>query len=98
MLSGEPPHGGSSAQAIIAKLMTSEPQPLNTLRSTIPVNVACAVEKALAKLPADRFASAQEFAGALQNPSFTIASKYVRGTVESPPRSESGSGLRLVER
>jgi eukaryotic-like serine/threonine-protein kinase len=80
MLSGEPPHSGSSAQAIIAKLMTSEPQPLNTLRSTIPVNVACAVEKALAKLPADRFASAQEFAAALQNPSFTIASKYQRGT------------------
>ncbi|MGK2934254.1 MAG: protein kinase domain-containing protein [Gemmatimonadaceae bacterium] len=82
MLSGEPPHSGSSAQAIIAKLMTSEPQPLNTLRSTIPVNVACAVEKSLAKLPADRFASAQEFASALQNPSFTIAGKYVRGTAE----------------
>ena len=82
MLSGEPPHSGSSAQAIIAKLMTSEPQPLNTLRSTIPVNVACAVEKSLAKLPADRFASAQEFAAALQNPSFTIASKYVRGAAE----------------
>ncbi|HUR91501.1 MAG TPA: protein kinase, partial [Gemmatimonadaceae bacterium] len=82
MLSGEPPHSGSSAQAIIAKLMTSEPQPLNTLRSTIPVNVACAVEKALAKLPADRFASAQEYANALQNPSFTIASKYTRTSTE----------------
>lgn len=82
MLSGEPPHSGNSAQAIIAKLMTSEPQPLNTLRSTIPVNVACAVEKALAKLPADRFASAKEFADALQNPHFTIASKYTRGAAE----------------
>lgn len=82
MLSGEPPYSGPSAQAIIAKLMTSEPQSLTTLRSTIPGNVACAVEKALAKLPADRFASAQEFAGALQNPSFTFASKYARGTVE----------------
>ncbi len=82
MLSGEPPHSGSSAQAIIAKLMTSEPQPLNTLRSTIPVNVACAVEKALAKLPADRFASAQEFASALQNSSFTIASKSTRASAE----------------
>ncbi len=75
MLSGEAPHSGSSAQAIIAKLMTSEPQPLNTLRSTVPANVACAVEKALAKLPADRFASAQDFANALQNPAFTIASR-----------------------
>ncbi len=76
MLSGEPPHSGSSAQAIIAKLMTSEPQPLSTLRSTIPNNVVCAVEKALAKLPADRFSSAEEFANALRNPSFTIAAKY----------------------
>ena len=82
MLSGEPPHSGNSAQAIIAKLMTTEPQPLNTLRSTIPVNVVCAVEKALAKLPADRFASAKEFADALQNPHFTIASKYGRGLAE----------------
>ncbi len=82
MLSGEPPHSGSSAQAIIAKLMTSEPQPLNTLRSTVPVNVACAVEKALAKLPADRFASAQDFAAALQNSTFTIASKHGRVTAE----------------
>ncbi len=79
MLSGEPPHSGNSAQAIIAKLMTSEPQPLNTLRSTIPFNVVCAVEKALAKLPADRFSSAKEFAEALQNPHFTIASRTTHG-------------------
>lgn len=95
MLSGEPPHSGSSAQAIIAKLMTSEPQPLNTLRSTIPVNVACAVEKALAKLPADRFASAQEFAAALQNPSFTIASKYVRGTAEQSAATRKWQRIAL---
>lgn len=82
MLSGEPPHSGSSAQAIIAKLMTSEPQPLSTLRSTIPNNVVCAVEKALAKLPADRFASAQDYGNALQNPSFTTAARYGRVTVE----------------
>ncbi|MBA3646619.1 MAG: protein kinase [Gemmatimonadaceae bacterium] len=82
MLSGEPPHSGASAQAVIAKLMTSEPQPLNTLRSTIPVNVACAVEKALAKLPADRFTSAKDFAEALQNPHFTIATKYGRANAE----------------
>lgn len=92
MLSGEPPHSGSSAQAIIAKLMTSEPQPLNTLRSTIPVNVACAVERALAKLPADRFASAQEFASALQNPSFTIAGKYTR------PNAEHSAAVRKWQR
>lgn len=82
MLAGEPPHSGSSAQAIIAKLMTSEPQPLHTLRSSIPNNVVCAVEKALAKLPADRFATAQDFASALQNPAFTVAARYGRPTAE----------------
>ncbi len=75
MLAGEPPHSGSSAQAIIAKLMTSEPRPLHTLRSTVPVHVAAAVEKALAKLPADRFASAREFAQALTNPSFKLSTR-----------------------
>jgi eukaryotic-like serine/threonine-protein kinase len=73
MLAGEPPHSGTSAQAIIAKLMTSEPRPLHLIRSTVPVNVACAVEKALAKLPADRFASAHDFANAITNPSFTLS-------------------------
>ena len=82
MLSGEPPHSGNSAQAIIAKLMTSEPQPLNTLRSTIPFNVVCAVEKSLAKLPADRFATAKDFADALQNPHFTVATKTGKASAE----------------
>ena len=75
MLAGEPPHSGRSAQAIIAKLMTSEPRPLHMMRSTVPVNVACAVEKALAKLPADRFVSANDFAQALTNPSFTLSTR-----------------------
>ena len=73
MLAGEPPHSGTSAQAIIAKLMTTTPPPVRTLRPAVPANVAMAVEKALAKLPADRFASAREFAEALTNPGFTIS-------------------------
>ena len=75
MIGGEPPHSGSSAQAIIAKLMTSEPRALFTLRSTVPIHVAAAVEKALAKLPADRFASARDFAQALTNPHFTLSTR-----------------------
>ena len=75
MVGGEPPHSGSSAQAIIAKLMTSEPRPLFTLRSTVPIHVAAAIEKSLAKLPADRFASARDFAQALSNPHFTLSTR-----------------------
>ena len=75
MLAGEPPHSGTSAQAVIAKLMTSAPQPLRSLRSSVPLHVADAVEKSLCKLPADRFPSAREFAQALANPGFTSAER-----------------------
>ena len=65
MLVGEPPFTGPTVQAIIAKAMTERPVPLHTIRDTIPPGVEHAVLTALAKLPADRFASAAEFANAL---------------------------------
>ncbi|MDA1081807.1 MAG: hypothetical protein O2973_09035 [Gemmatimonadetes bacterium] len=73
MIAGEAPHSGTTAQAIIAKLMTAEPLPLSTLRSSSPVHVEIAVQKALAKLPADRYSSAREFADALEGKGFTLA-------------------------
>ena len=66
MLTGEPPFTGPTAQAIVAKVMTAEPAEATTLRKTIPADVADAVHTALQKLPADRFASAAEFAAALE--------------------------------
>jgi Serine/threonine protein kinase len=65
MLAGEPPFTGHSVQAIVAKVMTERPVPLSTIRNTVPPNIEAAVMTALAKLPADRFANAAEFAGAL---------------------------------
>jgi serine/threonine protein kinase/dipeptidyl aminopeptidase/acylaminoacyl peptidase len=71
MLAGEPPHLGTSAQAIIAKLMTEEPRPLTMLRRSVPAHVDDAVECALEKLPADRFPVADDFAMALRGGSPT---------------------------
>ncbi len=68
MLTGEPPFTGPTAQAIVAKLLTSDPEPVTTLRKTVPAHVEAALETALQKLPADRFASASAFAEALGNP------------------------------
>jgi serine/threonine-protein kinase len=65
MLTGEPPFTGSTVQAIVAKLMTDPPRPLTELRKSVPPNVEAAVLAALEKLPADRIASAAEFAAAL---------------------------------
>jgi eukaryotic-like serine/threonine-protein kinase len=65
MLLGEPPFTGPTAQSIVAKVMTEEPRPLTLQRKTIPPHVEAAVLQALEKLPADRFATAAEFAAAL---------------------------------
>jgi eukaryotic-like serine/threonine-protein kinase len=65
MLTGDPPFTGSSVQAIVAKVMTERPTPPSTTRDTVPPNVEAAVLRALAKLPADRFPSAAQFADAL---------------------------------
>ena len=66
MLTGDPPFTGSTAQAIVARVMTEPPRPLVAQRHTIPDPVEAAVLTALEKLPADRFASAAEFATALK--------------------------------
>jgi serine/threonine-protein kinase len=68
MLCGEPPFMGPTAQAIIARVMTEEPRSLTIQRKTVPPHVEAAVHMALAKLPADRFASAAQLAEALAHP------------------------------
>ena len=65
MLAGEPPVTGSSAQSMIAKLMTETPTHLRVLRNTVSPELDAAVAKALSKTPADRFNTAGEFSRAL---------------------------------
>ena len=65
MIAGEPPVTGVSAQAVIAKLMTEKPVRLRVLRDSLPEAMDRATTKALAKVPADRFTSAGEYARAL---------------------------------
>ena len=80
MLSGEPPHSGPTAQAIVAKVLTDEPRPLVQLRKSVPEHVDDAVLTALAKLPADRFSTAGEFANALQGATSSVRAARSRST------------------
>jgi serine/threonine protein kinase len=73
MLAGERPFTGPTVHAIMAKIMTEDPRPLATVRRNVPPNVDAAISHALERVPADRFASAHEFAEALNNPSFTVS-------------------------
>ena len=68
MLAGDPPYTGSTAQAIVAKVITEKATPVTAVRDTVPTHVAAAVHKALNKLPADRWSSAATFAEALTKP------------------------------
>ncbi|MGE0354136.1 MAG: protein kinase [Gemmatimonadales bacterium] len=73
MLTGDPPFTGSTAQAVVARVVTEAPRPLRAQRHTIPPHVENAVLTALEKLPADRHASAAQFSEALTNPALTGA-------------------------
>jgi serine/threonine protein kinase/tetratricopeptide (TPR) repeat protein len=68
MLTGEVPYTGRTPQAVIAKRVL-EPLPhVRTLRASVPEAVEQAISRALALVPADRFATAADFARALGTP------------------------------
>lgn len=66
MLTGDPPFTGASLQAILARKATDAVLPIRTVRPTVSHALEAAVGHALARNPADRYATAREFAGALQ--------------------------------
>jgi eukaryotic-like serine/threonine-protein kinase len=66
MLVGDPPFTGSTAQAIVAKVLTEKPVSLSKFRDTVPEAIEDAVLVALAKLPADRWPTAAAFVAALE--------------------------------
>jgi serine/threonine-protein kinase len=66
VLAGEPPYTGPSAQQIIVKRFTEPVPSVRKVRPSVPASVDQTVQRALAPLPADRFATAADFARALQ--------------------------------
>jgi len=93
MLSGEPPFTGPTAQAIVARVMMEQPRSLTLQRHSIPPHVEAAVNRALEKLPADRFASAAQFAEALTRPELS-ASWTVPTAATAPLRTAGGTRWR----
>ena len=70
MLVGDPPFAGSTAQAVLGKIIAGKSVSAREERPSVPPNVDAAVRCALEKLPADRFTSAQDFVRALGDEHF----------------------------
>jgi serine/threonine protein kinase len=69
MLAGDPPFTGSVRDVILARKSLDSIVPVRTVRDTVPRMVDEALTRALARVPADRFRTMQEFVTALTTPS-----------------------------
>jgi TolB-like protein/Tfp pilus assembly protein PilF len=65
MLAGHPPFVGPSVESVVQQHLTAEPPRVTGIRPAVSAQVAAALHRALAKMPADRFRTPPEFAAAL---------------------------------
>ena len=97
-LAGEPPFTEPTAQAVLARLLTSSPTHLTTRRQNLASGIGAAVLKAMSKEPADRFGTAEKFARAMSTVS--AESLATSGAARRPPTVSRkrwvASGIALV--
>ena len=89
MLAGEPPYTGPTPQAIVAKRLTGPPPPLAAVRD-VPGALEQAIDKALARNPADRFATGRDFARALAEAAASPRVSAAHPVETRPARAGSG--------
>ena len=99
MLAGEPPFSGPTAQAAIAKMMSGQAPSVRRSRPAVPEAADIVLQQALAPVPADRFASALEFARALETSGRSALSTVTAAPpVARPGRRVPSGALLLLDR
>jgi len=99
MLSGRIPFEGDSALEILNQHVSKPPPPLEELAPGLPDYAYKAIEKALAKKPAQRFSTVKAFAKALKEPSPEVtASEMATVMVDSDPSIEDRISTELIDR
>ncbi|HXL05430.1 MAG TPA: serine/threonine-protein kinase, partial [Gemmatimonadales bacterium] len=91
MLAGEPPFTGPSAESIVRQHLAAAPPRVSAMRAAVPPAIEEAIVRALAKTPADRFATAAEFVEALAAPA-----QRVGDTGRRTSRLAAGAGLAVT--
>jgi serine/threonine-protein kinase len=97
MLAGTPPFTGPTAPSVIKQHMVTQPRPIANLRPAVPARVTAALERSLAKNPADRFALVSQFADALFAAEPTPLPAAAPPTASpQPPAAGSFTTIRVV--
>jgi serine/threonine-protein kinase len=87
MLAGAPPFSGRTVQGLIARHRLDAVPPVHVVRPSVPAHVERAIERALAKVPADRFQTAHAFAAALEQEPTSIPTGALRSARVGPERA-----------
>jgi hypothetical protein len=77
VVAGRPPYAGPSVAAVVARAAEADLEPLEQVAPEAPAALRSIVEKAMARLPDDRYGSAAELADALE--------AFLAGAVLSKP-------------
>ncbi|HVP39830.1 MAG TPA: protein kinase [Candidatus Saccharimonadales bacterium] len=85
MLAGQPPFTGPTAESLSHQHLNVAPRPVTELRPAVPAPVAAALQRALAKMPADRFATATAFGAALAGAAETPTAPAGTAAFHEPP-------------
>ena len=67
MLGGQAPFTGPTAESIVRQRLVADPPPVTNLRPAVPAIIADALQRALARNPADRFNPVAQFSAALDS-------------------------------
>src|SRR5512135_11005 len=95
MLAGAAPFTGPTVQAVMARRFTETAPPVRAARPTVPEAVEQAVARALARVPADRFATASQLAQAPTLPSGTTPPGNAP-TVSAAPAPAAGKSIAVL--
>jgi len=95
MLTGAPPFEGETSQEVVAKHITDPPPAPASVNPTVPQWLSDAVVRALAKKPSERFQSAAQMLGALEQgmasmPPVAVSRAQAAAAVSATVKMESG--------
>jgi len=82
LLAGQPPFTGPTLMAVLSRQLLDPVPPITTLRPGVPVPVRLAIERALAKVAADRFANVMDFLVAVEARDPGVTPGVTRGVTQ----------------